>query len=114
LAAGNRVPDAGCCLLRTSAEVLLLSFGNPLAPETASSGQNLTRIALQTVPAFSHEWKMKNRHSPLFGILALKRLSSLRASHLSLSRETFNASCRTIVKPLWWEITRLRAPISPP
>jgi hypothetical protein len=41
----------------------------------------------------------ENCHSPFFGILALKRLTRVSTRHLSLSRETFKATQRTIVKP---------------
>jgi hypothetical protein len=40
----------------------------------------------------------ENCTSPFFGILALKRLSSLSGSTLSLSRETFNAPQGPLVK----------------
>jgi hypothetical protein len=41
----------------------------------------------------------EKHHSPFFGICALKRFSRVSTRDLPLSRETFNASNGTVVKP---------------
>jgi hypothetical protein len=46
----------------------------------------------------------ENCVSPFFGILVLKRLSSLSARLLPLSRETFNAQEQAVVKCNFWMI----------
>jgi hypothetical protein len=51
----------------------------------------------------------ENCDSPIFGIFVLKRLSSLSAELLPLSRETFNAQRQAVVKCNFWMI--LSAPL---